>query len=320
MLIKKASLMTNSRAIIELHAVENLSRTMELSAGVRDAILSMAGSDESVTTAVAPVGTAVATAPKTMYVPLLFECFKTTNNYLDMAFMEECTLLLEFETSANMFIKPTAWTVGEIKIDFDNTQLLAYYVAMSDSDLRKYENANFSVDEPLSMLSRSTYPETTTTVAGINATETSAIINFNCPNLIEKSIITLTKNTASKKLGDFLAVSKIEYYIGGRLVYSSSGQEELLENAVFFSAGLGPVRWSNSALTQNIYVHYWNLLGSQSDRCSGFVSGKNSSNFSVKVFFVPDETETYYIDCVHSVAQVISISGTSGKCAVSLSV
>jgi hypothetical protein len=316
MLIKKVSLMTNSRAIIELYANENLSRTMELNAASRDSILSMAGSSDA-------VSTATASAPGTMYIPLLFECFKSSNQFLDLAFMEEVTVSVEFASTDELFSKTTVWESGKsVKIDYDNSQLLAYYVALSDSDLRKYENANFSVDAPLSMLSRSSYSETTQSISGTDGTETSMTVNFNCPNLIEKTILTLRKNsdTTNTKLGDFQTVNKIDYYIGGRIVYSSTGEEELLENALFFNSGLGQYTGPSTSFLQNLYVHYWNLLGSQSDRCSGFVSGKNSSNFSVKVYFTPNETTTYYCDVIHSIAQVISVSGSSGKCSVALSV
>ena len=197
---------------------------------------------------------------------------------------------------------------------------MAYYVSMSDSDLRKYENANFSIDAPLSMLYRSSYAETTQSLSGTISTQTSFNIAFNCPNLIEKTIITVYKNTTTGKVGDFAAIDKLEYYIGGRMVYTSKGKEELLENSIFFSSGLGAIGVTTTALNENLYVHYWNLMGGDTSRCSGFVSGKNASNFSVKVYFTPDETATYYCDAIHSIAQVVSISGTSGKCSVSLSV
>jgi hypothetical protein len=278
----------------------------------------------AVTTTAAPV------APKTMYIPLLFECFKSSNQFLDLAFMEDVTVSVEFASSDELFNKTVEWESGKsVKIDYDNSQLLAYYVALSDSDLRKYENANFSVDAPLSMLSRSSYSETTQSITVTSTAETSMTVNFNCPNLIEKTILTIRKNDGTSRIGDFLPVNKIDYYIGGRIVYSSTGEEELLENALFFNSGLGVYTGAGKAgstpeagstFNQNLYVHYWNLLGSQSDRCSGFVSGKNSSNFSVKVYFTPEANKTYYCDVIHSIAQVISVSGSSGKCSVALSV
>ena len=76
MLVKKASLMTNSRAILELYAVENLHRALELNQNARDIVLSTAGDASE-------VSTASTTAPATKYIPLLFECFKKSENYLD---------------------------------------------------------------------------------------------------------------------------------------------------------------------------------------------------------------------------------------------
>jgi hypothetical protein len=143
-------------------------------------------------------------------------------------------------------------------------------------------------------------------------------IRFQCPNLIERTILTLT-NSASG-LGTFVEVSNIQYYIGGRIVYESSGQEELFENSIFYNSGLGPVTGPTSSPTDiNMYTHYWNLLGSNSERTSGFVSGKNSTNFSVKVTFTSVAANVYTLSAVHTVAQVVSISGASGKCSVALS-
>ena len=170
-------------------------------------------------------------------------------------------------------------------------------------------------------MANSVYGENEVSVAGTNNTPTSVTLNFNCPNVVQKTTLAVYRKGGGLR-GAFAPIDKIEYFMSGRLVYESTGvEEQKLENSLFYgsSYGAGEVAGGSSPNeVQNIYTHWW-AVSNERSRFSGGVSGKNVSDWSCKVTFTPTADATWYVGAQHEYVNIVSISGASGKIGVSLS-
>jgi hypothetical protein len=167
-------------------------------------------------------------------------------------------------------------------------------------------------------MGKSVYRENAVSKSIAEATTDTITINFNCPNVITKTAIAVYELGSGLK-GSYKAVDKIDYFMSGRLVWSSTGVEESqLENSLFYgtSYGAGEVAGGSSPdNVQNIYTHFWGV-SNENNRMSGACSGKNISDFSVQVKFTTAAgvgTKTYYVEAQHETVNIVSISGSSGK-------
>jgi hypothetical protein len=268
-----------------------------------------------------------------VYVPLNFSFLRNgLSMNLDLSFLEQIECNVELEA-----LDQIATTTTGLSLDADNTELLCYYYNLSESDLRKYEDAEFSLSKPLSMMASSTYQESDkfvefTADGSGNTTESGTVVSFSCPNVVVKTMIVVDKvldNGAATTgvIGSFYPVEKVEYYMSGRLVWSSTGvEEQKLENSLFYGTGYGAPELASSGSAdtyQNVYTHFWSIANEPS-RFSGGCSGKNISDWSCKVFLKPtdvtaSQTDKFRIRVFHQYINIVSISGSSGKVGVSLS-
>ena len=176
-------------------------------------------------------------------------------------------------------------------------------------------------------MANSVYRENSVSKSIAQGTTDTITLNFNCPNVITKTTIGVYQLGSGLK-GSYSAVDKIEYFMSGRLVYSSTGVEcQRLENSLFYGSNYGVgehiAETTAGAMNQvqNLYTHHWGVSNERS-RFSGGCSGKNISDFSVQVTFTTGAaagTKTYYVEAQHEYVNIVSISGASGKIGVSLS-
>ena len=312
-LVKRAALTSHSREIEQTLDVMNLTQVLEMPLGAKQNLMDLAMNDDS---------TIDADTTKFIYVPLNFSfCRNGLSMALDLSFVEQIECVVELETLANTFTTST-----DITLDAAQSELMCYYYNLSESDLRKFEDAEFSIERPLSVMANSVYRENTVSVSAAQSAVSTITLNFNCPNVIQKTAIVVYELGSGLK-GAYKAIDKIEYFMSGRLVYSATGPEEQkLENSLFYGSGYGAGELAHKGSTtpdevQNIYVHHWGVSNERS-RFSGGVSGKNVSDFSCQVTFKANTsggTKTYYVEAQHEYINIVSISGASGKIGVSLS-
>jgi len=311
MLIKRCALTSHSREVEQQLDVMNLTHVLEMPLGAKQNLMDLAINDD-------PAGSSLTNNGDTfVYVPLNFSfCRNGLSMALDLSFVEQIECVVELADLADV-----ATTTTGLTLDASQCELMCYYYNLSESDLRKYEDAEFSIERPLSVMANSVYRENEVSVAGTSGTQTSVTLNFNCPNVVQKTAIAVYRKGAGLR-GDFAQVDKIEYFMSGRLVYESTGvEEQKLENSLFYgsSYGAGEVAGGNSPdEVQNIYTHWW-AVSNERSRFSGGVSGKNVSDWSARITFTPSATATWYVEAQHEYVNIVSISGASGKIGVSLS-
>lgn len=310
-LVKRAALTSHSREIEQTLDVMNLTQVLEMPLGAKQNLMDLAMNDDT---------TIKNSTTKFIYVPLNFSfCRNGLSMALDLSFVEQIECVVELDTLANTFTQ-----TDDITFDASQSELLCYYYNLSESDLRKFEDAEFSIERPLSVMANSVYRENTVSVSAAQSAQTTITLNFNCPNVIQKTAIVVYELGSGLK-GAYKAIDKIEYFMSGRLVYSATGPEEQkLENSLFYGSGYGAgelAGGTSPADVQNVYVHHWGVSNERS-RFSGGVSGKNVSDFSCQVTFTANTsggTKTYYVEAQHEYINIVSISGASGKIGVSLS-
>ena len=313
-LVKSARLTSHSREIEQTLDIMNLTHVLEMPSGPKQNLMDLALNENPSSTALTDAGNTF------VYVPLNFSFVRNgLSMALDLSFVEQIECVVELDTAANV----VTTSAGTVTLDASNTELLCYYYNLSESDLRKYEDAEFSIERPLSVMAASAYKENVVSASLAENVVSTQTINFNCPNVITKSVIGIYQLGDGLK-GDYQPIDKIEYFMSGRLVWSTTGiEEQKLHNSLFYGTNYGAGETASGTGAddvQNLYTHYWGV-SNEASRFSGGVSGKNVSDFSVQVTFTAKSsgTKTYYIEAQHEYINIVSISGASGKIGVSLS-
>ena len=161
-------------------------------------------------------------------------------------------------------------------------ELLCYYLNANEATLRGYEDKEFSLQKPLSMMMQNVYKEAVYSTTSSGTAEEEFTISLNVPNVVTRTIISLWNSTDDDD-GVFTAINNIEFKISGRSVYDATGDEiQKLENALFFGSayGVGAIGISadgsvatSADSNQNLYVHNWQVANERNRFCGG-VSGK----------------------------------------------
>ena len=311
MTVKRAALTSHSREVEQCLDVGNLSTVLEMPIGAKQNLMDLALNDDPV------AGTFAGS--KSVYVPLNFSfCRNGLSMALDLSFVEQIECEIELAPLVDV-----AEVTTNVTLDAANCELLCYYYNLSEADLRRYEDAEFSLEKPLSVMGCSNYRENAVTIASASGSQETVTMTFNCPNVVTKTMIYCDDTSSSGNVvGNFQPIDKIEYFMSGRLVWSSSGEEmQKLENSLFYgsSYGAGEVAGGSSPdQAQNIYTHHWGV-SNEANRFSGGCSGKNISDWSAKIYFTGTSSKAYRFQAVHEYVNIVSISGASGKIGVSLS-
>jgi hypothetical protein len=331
LLLKSAVLSGHSREICELNGISNFAKILEMDYGTKQAILNASlNSISSLDDEDTPIE-----GRYYLYIPLFFPFFDRLNTLIDMEFTEP--LNLSFTLGPEEQIFSNASLSG---IDPNDSQVILYYLQMSENDVRQRQNAVFSLEKPTSIMSFSSYPEVpwvsastlvSTTTTGVVAPQ-EAVIKLNTPNLLVSTtiIVRCTKDGSNGLTQALLPIDTIEFKGNGKSLYKYNFLEFALENCIF-SEKKGSYRMNIYAPTtdkipyENVFTHYWSLANSP-EFFSGGVSGKNMSDFSAIVKFTPPVATTkssaqsmaYTVEVVHQYVSIVSYSGNSGKIGVSM--
>jgi len=321
MAVSRAVLSSHSREICQTHDVANLCDVLEMPLGVKENLRDIAKDDDGSTLANG--------ASDTVYVPLTFPFLKNgLGACLDLSFVEQITCSVSLANLADLFEDATT---PDVRVEASDTSLICYFLNLQESDLRKLEDTQYSLEKPLSMMSSSIYKEApvsktfTANGSGVYAQE-EVTINFNVPNCATKTMIYVDRRSVGSTadngaVGTFYDVAEVAFTMSGREVWKSTGTEcNKLENSLFYG---GSYSVGIDATNESIFVHRWGI-SCESNMYSGAVSGKNVSDFSCNIKFKPadganDEVSSYRFQVQHEYINVVSISGSSGKVAVALS-
>lgn len=311
-LVKSAVLSSHSREIIRLETLGNLVNILDKPQPTQDALMSIASNYEASSTY----------SDITCFVPLNFSVFNNMSSFIDTSFVEQLEVNVTLNASADVFEATTS-----ITLDTASSAMIFYYLNMSESDTRALQNANYSVDRPLSVLTKSYYKESDVSVTASGTDEIFLKMSINCPNLITRTILGLyqkysTGITLNGQIGNFIPINKVKIYSSGREIYSyKTPDEEVLENALFFNKGKqGAVMFgtTSTGYQSNIFVHNWGISGND-NQFSGGVSGKGSSNLYLEAYFTPVSGRVYTLVCENEYLSIVSTSGGSGKISNSIS-
>ena len=320
--VVRATLSSHSREIEQITSDSNLARTLDLPIGARENIMAVSKSNDP---------TALAVGANNIYVPLHFSFTKNgLSSALDLTFIEQVEVQVELAAVGTNALGLYSANVADAAFTPASCELLCYYLNANEATLRGYEDKEFSLQKPLSMMMQNVYKEavySTTSASDASSTsEEEFTISLNVPNVVSRTIITLY-NSTDDNVGVFHAINNVEFKISGRSVYDATGDEiQKLENALFFgsSYGIGAIGVGGSGAiatdsNQNIYIHNWQVANERNRFCGG-VSGKNCSDFSITIKYTPGAASKVF-KCVvnHDIVQIVSISGASGKVGVSLS-
>lgn len=296
MVIKRATMSSHSREVIALETMGNLVRLSDKDPDSYDRINTISN---GLTTF------PISTTPYKLLVPLNFSVFDNPASYLDTSFIEQLELNIELSPLASLFNQTTiTFNAPASKVHF-------YFLNMSESDLRSLQNAQYSVEKPLSLLTKSFFKDT----SYVSATnETAGLVmkslTVSCPNLISRTIIGVRLSTGAK-LGTYISISNVVIKSSGRVLYEYNDvNENGLENALFYDRGA-------KTNDTKLFVHNWGLLANQS-QFGGGVSGKGSSNLTIEVSFTATAA-LHTIDIEHEYYSIVSVSGGSGKISQSIS-
>lgn len=267
---------------------------------------------------------------KYYYVPLFFSCYKNLGSALNTRFMENLAIMIEARNKNKLFIAQShsgTASSGDWIINADQTKLMLWYYDMDEATFRKLMDDQYGdLQKPLSMAWNSTFRETpvqfsgtaplTTTVGGVTTTTyypVTVAVDFTCKNVIKKSCFFINSND-NGDVGNFSTIDKIEIYLDGRLFYEQQTNDETrLENALFFSHSLNPNN-------DNIYNYHWEICDDGNQSFCGGISGEGLGNIQVRITLTPSATNTYYLNTIHTYANVVSVSGQSGKIVSTLSI
>lgn len=257
-----------------------------------------------------------------MYIILPFSFFDSLNSCLDTSYIEPLELSITLRSAAECFeTSPTA-------VDTSRTEVIAYYLNMSEADRKLLINTNMSPEKPLSLLCVSNYAESPVIQTSAGSTLT---VPVTCPNLMKRSILSLVKqNSAGTAASGYIMnhqkIDSVTLYMSGREVYKySSDREAYYESAAFyhtpsFTAGGSSTFTVNSDVYgYNIFVHNYEI-DDKPNQFTGAVSGKGVSNMYFVVTFTPaNSADRLTLNCVHEYINIVSISSQSGKISNSIS-
>jgi len=329
LLLKSAVLSGHSREICELSGISNFAKILEMEAGVKQAILNAGLYSLSGLTASA---SNLISGEYNLYIPMFFPFFDRLNTLIDMEFAEPINLSFTLGSANQVFQAQRSSAFNA-----DKSSVIAYYLQMSENDVRQRQNAVFSLEKPTSIMSFSSYPEVPVVYTAPTAVGTDPVtlvctppsIRLNTPNLLVSTtvIVRCTSVPSGQTLNQALIpIETLEFRGNGKSLYSYTFDEFALENCIF-SEKKGSYKMNRYAPSadlvpsENVFTHYWSLSNSP-DFFSGGVSAKNLSDFSVNVTFNPSVTGAgtyvYTIEIVHLYLNIVSYSGSSGKIGVSM--
>ena len=302
MLIKRATLSSHSREILALESIGNFVKVLDKPLDVSATLMNVAYN-------AAPTFATGTAGDYDVYVPLNFSVFDNASSYLDTSFIEQLEVNVSLNDSASLLSASTA------AISATNSAMIFYYLNMSESDLRSLQNAQYSLEKPLSILAKSYFRENPVKHTATATGDYMATVQMTCPNLMTRTFIGITSD-AIGEIGNFLSVKSVKIKSSGRELYNYAVNDNFLENALFYAKG--NLKGNLTGNTYNVFVHNWGLYGNDS-QFSGGISGKGSSNLMLEITYAETSGGAYTVVVESEYQNIISISSGSGKISNSIS-
>ena len=272
-----------------------------------------------------------------VYIPFpIFDDLRSSCAF-NMEFLENLSLQIDLdEASAVLELAVTDPVTPAPTLDTQNSKLIIHYYDMRTDDLKKFENANYKVDDSnLSLVLRSYYPETSPAVQSINgagANSSDRVKTFSvpiqCRNLITAIYIRCRNETAQKGL-EGCQVKSIALHLDGKEFVKYDAEELQL-----VSGTSGGVCVSNTALMTSSYVNNASNTNAfennenfyeirfdvtKSNAFGGAISARSvgQPELKIEVMGTTGSANDYkvFVECEH--ISILSISPVDGKITMS---
>jgi len=286
--IEEAVISSNNRNIEVLTGACNLHRILSMNTGPKDQILDLAQAGA--------LNNDATIDDKDYLIPLKFSFFESKSTLLPVEFLENLECFVKFGASSDYF--------GGTLPTISTCDLVVNYYSLSEKNMRQYLQSQYSVERPLSQKLKSCYEESSVAIAAAG----SSTISIKSKNVLEYSLLYI-KPAGSNSYAD---IDKIVVNLNGREWYSQTGDELLLEQAMYSGDSN-----RNQTTEQNLYRIDWGLYdrGNKQNQFRGALSGKGVSSPEI-VCTAGATGGTLY--CVHVYTNIVSTSGSSGKISISL--
>ena len=259
-----------------------------------------------------------------LYIPFsVFDDLRTACSW-NMEFLENLTLQVDFEEKEAL-----ATNNSSIALDTTNSKVIVSYYDLRNSDMKKFEQANYKVDDNnLSLVLRDYYTETSPAVATLdgddgalaNRTHTFSI-PIQCRSLIT-SIYVRVQNTSTQNGLEGVKVEEISLNLDGKEFIKYKAEELQLLTAVVGGVSVGNnlaqrLVQSGSEDVVDPHENYYELKFNvnQSNAFSSALSARSvgQPELKVKIYGSTRNSNTYkcFVECEH--ISLLSISSTDGK-------
>ncbi|MAB40041.1 MAG: hypothetical protein CL525_13240 [Aequorivita sp.] len=259
-----------------------------------------------------------------LYIPFsIFDDLRTACSW-NMEFLENLTLQIDFEEGAALA------TGGTPVLDTSNSKVIVSYYDLRNSDMKKFEQANYKVDDNnLSLVLKDYYTETSPAAVALDGDSatlanrtTTFSVPIQCRSLIT-SIYVRVQNTDDQNGLEGVRVEEISLNLDGKEFVKYKAEELQLLTAVVGGVSVGnnyAQRLSSTTGTQEIvdgHENYYELKFNvnQSNAFSSALSARSvgQPELKVKIFANTNDSKNYkcFVECEH--ISLLSISSTDGK-------
>lgn len=259
-----------------------------------------------------------------LYIPFsIFDDLRTSSSW-NMEFLENLTLQVDFEDKTALATNNTT-----IALDTANSKVIVSYYDLRNSDMKKFEQANYKVDDNnLSLVLKDYYSETSPAVASLDG-DSNVLSNrihtfsvpIQCRSLIT-SIYVRVQNTSTQNGLEGVKVQEISLNLDGKEFVKYNAEELQLLTSVVGGVSVGnnlAQRLVQSGADdvvdkhENFYELKFNV--NQSNAFSSALSARSvgQPELKVKVFASTTDPCDYkcFVECEH--ISLLSISSTDGK-------
>jgi len=254
-----------------------------------------------------------------VYTPLFFPFFEKTSNYLDLAFVDECTIECRVNEAAEMGLGSNLASIA--------CKLFLVYRVMDNEEHRAYVASNFSKESPLNMLIYDVYQESETAItSGAAQTITKTL---NCPNAIFATHFFVTGGITGATSGGVyrgpqVPVEWFSLSLTGKEVIRQLPTPVLRYDGAFYELNGDSCTFSgaiakrnDSSITPSVCSIYWGESKDRTFNSHAIAMSKiNNPQLSVRI---PATTANAKLIVVHEYYKLLSVDPSDGRCDVGLS-
>ena len=259
-----------------------------------------------------------------VYTPLFMSFNERSQNFLDCRFIEDLEIVGSVKAASKLAIGDSP-SISEMK-------LVIMMFSPTEQDYRSYQDANFSLQKPLSMLYYNVFHETPKTISSSGTSQRTDTVDQRCNNLVFATHIMIRDtdardHAATPQPGLFEVIGgpnegsspdKIVIKATGKELFSCPARELMLMDGGSYGRFSGTSNNKVDADTAQYSV--WYSLDRSRTANSGSVSFKNLSSPVLELTWTPDSNSNYEILVFHELWQVIDVNGADGRIETGISV